>query len=186
MTLDKRFLVGSLSLAATALVGIVAYEGYTDKAVRPVPGDVPTYGFGSTVKADGKPVQMGDTITPPAALALAARDIALKEGALKACLGDVRLTQGEYDAYVSLSYNVGASAVCKSSIPVKLKAGQYEAACRTILDFKKVQGRDCCAPENKNFCSGICKRRQSEYQTCMGLADGDLKNIATQRGDGNV
>jgi lysozyme len=111
---------------------------------------------------------MGDKITPPAALALVARDIAVKEGALKACFGEVALTQGEYDAYVSLAYNVGAGAVCRSSIVGKLQRGDYAAACRTILDFRNVQGRNCCLPENRSFCGGICTRRQKEYQTCMG------------------
>ncbi|MDR0233265.1 MAG: glycoside hydrolase family protein [Zoogloeaceae bacterium] len=162
--------IAAIFLSAAGLIGIAAYEGYTDRAVQPVPGDKPTYGFGSTTRADGAPVRMSDAINPPAALALTGRDIALKEGTLKACFGDVMLTQGEYDAYVSLAYNVGSAAVCRSSIPGKLRAGQYEAACESILSFVKVQGRNCCATENKSFCGGICSRRQKEYQTCMGGA----------------
>jgi lysozyme len=172
-----------ITLAAAGLVAILAYEGYTSKAIRPVPGDVPTYGFGATVKADGSPVEMGDSVNLPAALALAARDIAGKESVLKACLSDVLLTQGEYDAYVSLAYNVGPAAVCKSSIPAKLRAGQYEAACKTILDFKRVQGRDCCAPENARFCGGLCKRRQSEVQTCMKDSPSPLVGEGLGRGE---
>ena len=163
-----RAAVATLALSAAGLVGIVGYEGYTGGAIRPVPGDKPTYGFGSTVKADGKPVQLGDTITPPAALTLAARDIRIKEGALKACLSDVFLTQYEYDAIVSLAYNFGPSAVCRSSLPAKFRAGEYEAGCKTILDFKKVQGRDCSLPENKSFCGGLWTRRQREYRQCIG------------------
>jgi lysozyme len=41
----RRTLAG-LTLSATALVGIVLHEGYTDRAVIPVQGDVPTIGFG--------------------------------------------------------------------------------------------------------------------------------------------
>jgi len=163
-----RLAIGTLGLSAAGLVYLVNDEGYTSNAIRPVPGDKPTYGFGSTTKMDGSPVKMGDTITPPAALKLAARDISLKEGALKNCFGGITLTQGEYDAYVSLAYNVGSAAVCRSSIVTKLKAGRYEDACRTILDFRNVQGRNCCAPENARFCGGICTRRQKEYQMCMG------------------
>ncbi|MDR1889624.1 MAG: glycoside hydrolase family protein [Zoogloeaceae bacterium] len=162
-----RALVATLSLSAVGLTGIVAWEGYTNEAIRPVKGDVPTYGFGSTVKADGAPVSMGDRITPPAALALAARDIAIKEGALKTCMGDVPLSQNEYDAIVSLAYNVGPAAVCKSSLPGKFRAGDNKAGCKTILDFKKVQGRDCSLPENKRFCGGVWTRRQAEYRLCV-------------------
>lgn len=163
-----RIWIAALALSATGLVGIVGHEGYTDKAVQPVKNDKWTYGHGSTTRPDGKPVQPGDKITPPQALQLAVRDIAIKEKALRACFGDVKLTQGEYDAYVDLAYNVGAGAVCRSSIPQKVKRGEYAAACRTILDFKKVQGRDCSLPQNKKFCGGVWTRRLDKYKQCMG------------------
>ncbi|MBD3814505.1 MAG: lysozyme, partial [Betaproteobacteria bacterium] len=43
-----RRTVAGLTLSAAALVGIVLHEGYTDRAVIPVKGDVPTIGFGTT------------------------------------------------------------------------------------------------------------------------------------------
>jgi len=58
-----RLKVASLALSAAALVGLAGYEGFRDKAYIPVPGDVPTIGFGST-----HGVKMGDTITPERAL----------------------------------------------------------------------------------------------------------------------
>ena len=42
----KRSHVAGLALSASALVGLIAREGYTDKAVIPVKGDRPTVGFG--------------------------------------------------------------------------------------------------------------------------------------------
>ncbi len=42
----QRRTVAALTLSAAALVGIVLHEGYTDRAVIPVKGDVPTIGFG--------------------------------------------------------------------------------------------------------------------------------------------
>jgi lysozyme len=166
---DPRQALAALTLGAAALgTGILAYEGFSEAARRPVPGDVPTYGYGSTVKADGQPVRLGERITRPAARALAARDVRVKEGQLKSCLAGVRLYQYEYDALVSLAYNVGAAAVCRSSIVPKLRAGDYAAACQTILSFRKVQGRDCFAPANQRFCGGIKTRRESEYATCLG------------------
>ena len=41
-----RRTVAGLTLSAAALVGIVLHEGYTDRAVIPVLGDVPIIGFG--------------------------------------------------------------------------------------------------------------------------------------------
>ena len=90
----------------------------------------------------------------------------MKESQLKRCI-TADLYQHEYDAYVDLAYNVGAAAVCRSSIPAKLAAGDYEAACRTILDFKKVQGRDCSAPQNRPFCGGVWTRRQAMARARM-------------------
>ena len=51
----QRRTVAALTLSAAALVGIVLHEGYTDRAVIPVKGDVPTIGFGTTtdVKVQG-------------------------------------------------------------------------------------------------------------------------------------
>ena len=86
MSLGQRIAVAALGLSAAGLVGIAHYEGYSDRAISPVPGDVPTIGFGSTRHADGRPVKLGETIPPPKALALAARDVAVKEGELKRCL----------------------------------------------------------------------------------------------------
>ena len=114
--------VTALALSAAALVGIVLHEGYTDRAVIPVKGDVPTIGFGTTAS-----VKLGDTTTPPQALARALKDVQQVEGALKNCV-TVPLAQHEYDAYVSFSYNVGSRAFCRSTLVKKLNAGDYAGA----------------------------------------------------------
>ena len=102
-----RRTVAGLTLSAAALVGIVLHEGYTDRAVIPVKGDVPTIGFGTT-----SGVKIGDTTTPPKALARTLTDVQRFEGALKQCV-TVPLAQHEYDALVSFSYNVGSRAFCQ-------------------------------------------------------------------------
>ncbi len=58
-----RLSVAALALSAIGFAGIVAHEGYSDKAIIPVPGDKPTIGFGTT-----EGVKAGDTITPPKAV----------------------------------------------------------------------------------------------------------------------
>ena len=67
--IERRTLAG-LALSASALVGILMHEGYSDKAYAPVKGDVPTIGFGTTGG-----VKMGDTIKPPQAVARALGDV---------------------------------------------------------------------------------------------------------------
>lgn len=163
-----RIVVSVLTLSAAGFAGTVGLESFTGAAIRPVPGDRPTYGFGSTTRADGTPVQMGDKIAPPAAVRLAVKHIAGDEAIMRSCFGELTLLhQFEWDAYVDTTYTVGAWKVCQSSIPRKVRAGQYEAACKTILDFKSVQGRDCSQPVNTSFCGGIWTRRKQMAHLCL-------------------
>jgi lysozyme len=141
---------------------LVVHEGYSDKAIIPVKGDVPTIGFGTTGG-----VKMGDTTTPPKALGRALQDVQRFEGALKQCV-KVPLHQHEYDAFVHFSYNIGSTAFCSSTLVRKLNAGDYPGACKEILRWTYFQGKNCAAPENARLCGGLVTRRQAEYNQCMG------------------
>lgn len=150
-----RTTIAALSLSAAALVGIVTHEGYSDKAYTPVPGDVQTIGFGTT-----EGVKPGDTITPTKALARALTDIGKFEGAIKKCV-KVPLHQHEYDAYLSIAYNIGSGAFCGSTLVRKLNAGDYAGACTEILKWDRFQGKPL---------RGLTLRRQDEYRKCTGAA----------------
>lgn len=149
----QRSTIAGIVLSASALVGIALHESYSDTAIIPVPGDVPTIGFGTT-----QGVKPGDRITPPKALARALTDIQKFEGALKRCV-TVPLHQHEYDAYVSLAYNIGPGAFCGSTLVRKLNGQDYVGACEQILVWDKFKGRPL---------RGLTIRRQAEYKTCMG------------------
>ena len=163
----QRIAVAFITLSAVGFSATVSHEGFTPVAVIPVKGDPPTYGLGSTTKEDGSPVALGDKIDTQGAIRLAVRDMARKEATLRNCFEGAELTQYEWDAYVDLAYNVGSGAVCRSSIPDKAKRGDYEAACRTILDFKRVHGVDCSLAENRRYCGGVWARRQATARLCM-------------------
>lgn len=163
-----RIFVGALSLSAAGFAGIALNEGYSTTAIQPVQGDRWTVGLGSTLRDDGSPVQPGDKITPPQAIRRSVKHIARDENVLRACFGEsATLHQYEWDAYVDTDHTVGPGAICRSSIPGKVQRQQYEAACRTILDFKRVQGRDCSLAQNKGFCGGIWTRRQQMAHQCL-------------------
>ena len=147
----KRNDIAAISLSATALVAIALHEGYKSEAYTPVAGDVATIGFGTT-----KGVKPGDKITPTQALQRAMSDIQQFEGALKKCV-KVPLTQGEYDAYISLSYNIGSGNFCSSTLVKKLNQSDYEGACKEILRWDKYKGERL---------SGLTKRREEEYLKC--------------------
>ena len=143
----------SLYLSAAVLVGIALEEGFTSKAVIPVPGDVPTIGFGTT-----EGVKRGDVITPERALVRLLQDADKFSEGVKKCAG-VPLYQYEFDAYVSLSYNIGTGAFCNSTLVKRLRTYDYEGACKEILRWDKFKGEPL---------KGLTHRRQREYKLCMG------------------
>ena len=169
-----RVAIAGLTLSAAAFVGVTQRESFTATAIIPTKGDVPTYGFGSTVKEDGTKVRMGDSITPPAAVRLALKHIQGDEKVLKKCIGeDVTLYQQEWDQYVDLSHNIGSYTFCvnKSTggvglIPRKLQAGDYIGACNAILQYKYAAGYDCSTPGNTR-CAGVWTDRQRIHKQCM-------------------
>jgi lysozyme len=157
MSVRTRLAVGTLTLSAAGLVGIALHEGYRDEAYIPIPGDVPTIGFGTT---DG--VHLGDTITPPKALVRALSDVNKFEGALRDCV-KVPLHQYEYDVYVSFSYNVGSRAFCSSTIVAKLNAEDYAGACAELSRWVYAGGR---------VVQGLVNRRVQERAKCEGKGIG--------------
>ena len=151
--MKARIFISALTLSASALVSIAVHEGYRGEAYRPVPGDVPTIGFGTT---DG--VKPGDRIEPVQALVRKLQDVQRFEGALRQCVR-VPLHQHEYDAYLSLAYNIGPNAFCASTLVRRLNAGEYAAACAEILRWDKFQGQPL---------RGLTLRRQQEHRQCLG------------------
>lgn len=171
----------ALRLLAATLVSIAGYENYTKQAEIPIPGDVPTKGFGTTRNADGSAVKLGDKTTPTRAMADLLRDAGRAELAVRRC-APVPMHAWEFSAYVSLTYNIGEGGFCRSSIPTNLKAGQYSEACTTILQFNKFRDRSQPKVWNPKAQAwefplvpvrGLTNRRQDEYRTCMGT-DQDL------------
>lgn len=160
----NRTPVAILSLSAAALVGLLAHEGYSERAIVPVQGDRPTVGFGSTFREDGSPVRMGDTITPQKAVARSYAHIAKDERGIKACV-TAPLTQGEYDVMVDFAYQYGVPTLCKSSIVSHVNAGRYAEACESYLLYKRVAGRDCSV--RANGCYGVWTRSQGRRERCM-------------------
>jgi lysozyme len=142
-----------LILTAALLVAIAGHEAYRGEAYIPVPGDVPTIGFGQTSE-----VKMGDKTTPERALIVLLKDAEKKAEAVKRC-ADVPMYQHEFDAFVSLTYNIGEKAFCESTLVKKLKQGDYDGACKEILRWDKFKGQTL---------PGLTKRRQMEYQLCTG------------------
>ncbi len=151
--MSPRVNVAALALSAATLVGIAMHESYRDDAYIPVKGDVPTIGFGTTAG-----VKLGDRTTPTRALVRLLADADEYARAVKRC-APVPMHQHEFDAFVSLTYNIGPGAFCGSTLARKLNAGDYAGACAEILRWNKAGGR---------VLSGLVKRRQYEHAKCTG------------------
>lgn len=151
-----RQVVAVLALSASAFVGIANYESYREEAYLPTPNDVPTIGYGHT-----EGVKLGDRTTPERALRLLSEETLVIERKLRECIGDVPLYSSEWDAYVSLAYNIGTGAFCSSTLVklLKEKPPKYEEACKQILRWDKQKGK---------VLKGLTRRRESEYKLCMG------------------
>ena len=151
--MKARIVIGALTLSASALVGIAVHEGYRGEAYTPVKGDVPTIGFGTTAG-----VKPGDRIEPVQALVRKLADVQRFEGALQQCVR-VPLHQHEYDAFLSLAYNIGPGAFCGSTLARRLNAGDYAGACAEILRWDRFRGEPL---------RGLTLRRQAENRQCLG------------------
>ena len=81
-----------------------------------------------------------------------------------------KCVRGEFDfnvikAFGHFAYNVGTANFCASTAAKLLNRGDVAGACKQILRWTFIKGKDCRDPRSK--CGGIPKRRQWEYETCM-------------------
>lgn len=123
---------------------IKSFEGLRLKAYIPVKGDVPTIGWGHT-----KGVKMGDEITLATAKKFLAQDIAPTVAGVNRAI-KVPITQNEFDACVSLAFNVGITAFGKSTLVKRLNETPLE-----FLRWNKFRGKPL---------AGLTRRRKAEMK----------------------
>ncbi len=165
-----RIGIGAIVLSAASLVTIASYEGYSSVAYHDSAG-VPTIGYGET-----KGVTMKSKTTPDRALVQLLTSANRHADDIRQCI-KVPLYQHEFDAYVSFTYNLGASTFCNSTLVKKLNGGKYREKVKGKWVDVLYPGKDysgACA-EIKRFVHGggrvlpgLVKRREKEYQMCMG------------------
>jgi lysozyme len=166
--------ISHLIISVSLLAAIGGYEAFSPTAYVPVKGDVPTIGYGTTVHPNGEKVKMNETITRATAQEYLVQDVDKFKTGMAKCI-KAPLSQYEFEAYTSLTYNIGTAAFCSSSIPRKLAAGDYKAACLTILQYNKM--KDTSKPMVRNsqgkmvwqykIIKGLDNRRKDEYKTCL-------------------
>lgn len=86
-----------------------------------------TIGFGTTIYPNGIKVKKGDTCTEAQAKAYMAHDLKKFELAVSGAV-TVPLSQNQFDALVSLAYNIGTNAFKNSTLVKKLNDGDLKGA----------------------------------------------------------
>jgi GH24 family phage-related lysozyme (muramidase) len=133
---------------------IKEFEGCKLTAYK-CPAGVWTIGIGSTRYADGSAVKQGQTLAnEEAALLLLSKTLTSYEHAVNAIKVD--LTQNEFDALVSLTYNIGAGNLASSTLVKMLKAGNPKSEiAKQFLRWDKAGGKPL---------AGLTRRRNAEAE----------------------
>lgn len=86
-----------------------------------------TIGFGTTKYPNGTRVKKGDTCTLDQAKAYMQNDLKAFEQTVSSAV-KVPINQNQFDALVSLAYNIGPTAFKNSTLVKRLNEGNYKAA----------------------------------------------------------
>lgn len=121
-------------------------EAYLDSA------GIATIGWGSIKYPNGNKVKLGDKITKAQAKEYKLHDLKEFESTVNTSV-KVHLTQNQYDALVSISYNIGSNAFKNSTLLKKLNSGDYKGAAEQFLVWNKV---------NSKRVQGLVNRREAE------------------------
>lgn len=141
------------------------FEGFSAKAYK-CPAGVWTIGYGTTAAA-------GVGITPKEGMTISKADAEVYlQAALSKFADQIApfisevINDNEFGAFVSLSYNVGASGFIKSSALRFFNAGDKEGAAKAILLWNKAGGK---------VMKGLVRRREAERQLFLTPVDGKFE-----------
>ncbi len=148
-SLKKNKSVSSKTTSATGIDLICSFEGLRLNAYDDGVG-VWTIGYGTTV-INGVKVKKGDTCTLEQAKKYMVSDLKKFEAAVNKVT--VALNQNQFDALVSLAYNIGTGAFEKSTLLKKLNAGDYKGAAAQFDVWSKAGGK---------VMKGLVNRRAAE------------------------
>ena len=132
---------------------IEGFEGTKLQAYQDIRG-VWTIGAGTTIYPSGQRVQQGDVITQAQADQYLQYDL---QGFVADVnrLVTVSLNQNQFNALVSLVYNIGATAFANSTLLKKLNSGDYQCAKAQFTAWSYAGGQ---------YSQGLNNRRIKEQQ----------------------
>lgn len=147
-----------MTVSERGLKLIESFEGLRLKAYKDIAG-VWTIGYGSTRYENGKSILPGDKLSDVNKAEL------LLLNTLKTYVDAVNksvkviLNINQFDALVSLTYNVGVGVMRKSTLITKLNLGKYHGAADQFLVWNKITDPKT---GTKVISSTLTKRREKE------------------------
>ncbi len=141
----------SKSISKTGVDLISSFEGIRLDAYDDGVG-VWTIGIGTTIYPNGVKVKKGDKCTLEQAKSYFAHDLKSFEKTINDSV-KVPLSQNQFDALVSLTYNIGQTAFSNSTLLKKLNAKDYQGAADQFLRWNKGGGK---------VMKGLVRRREAE------------------------
>jgi len=141
----------AVALSAAGLVALASWESFRSEPYRDI-GGVWTDGFGNTNN-----VQPSKSVSVPQALNQLLINVKSAEGAVNTCITKP-MTQGEFDAFVKFTFNVGNRAFCNSTLVRKFNAGDNVGACNELNKWVYVKGQRV---------QGLANRREAERKLCL-------------------
>lgn len=137
---------------------IARFEGLRLKAYK-CPAGIWTIAFGATT-FNGKRVTEGLVITKEQAYEQLERDLAVFERGVEKCVKKP-ITQDQFDALVSFSFNVGLGSLSRSTLLKKVNANPSDLTIRdSFAMWNKAGGR---------VLAGLTKRRKAEADWYFGI-----------------
>lgn len=144
---------GVLAAAAAAVPLLSEFEGYVPVGYPdPALGvKLPTACYGAT-----KNIVIGKRYTDEQCAAMLAEDAVRHGLEIAPCL-PADLPIETRAAFTSFGFNVGANALCKSTLAVKARAGDLKGACAELSRWTKAGGKEL---------PGLVRRRKAERDLC--------------------
>ena len=152
MDTRKKVAVAVLAVSAAGVTSIKYYEGEVRKVYLD-PVNIPTVCVGHASTVTSKDV--GRVFSPEQCTELLRKDIQVAEKAVKSAV-QVPVTQEQYDALVSFTFNVGSTNFRKSTLLRKLNAGDCWGAGAEFPKWKYAQDQEL---------PGLVARRANERAT---------------------
>lgn len=136
---------------AITIACVGAYEGLSLSTYPDLTG-IPTYCYGETRGA-----KLGQTFDKSQCDDMLSKRLIEFNAGVNSCV-KVPLPDSRRSAFVSLSYNIGTSAFCKSTVVKRINAGDTAGACEAILMWNRAGGA---------VVQGLINRRIKERAMCL-------------------